>query len=87
MRSTRPSSASTRSERGELRLLSSPGAGLPVTAALRLEPRELSLQRQPGPLLPQIRAALAAEGEPLRWAITGVDGLQLRIEAMVLLRS
>jgi hypothetical protein len=38
-------------------------------------------------LLPQIRAALAAEGEPLRWAITGVDGLQLRIEAMVLLRS
>lgn len=37
-----------------------------------LEPVVLQLQRRPGPLLPQIQAALAAHGEPLRWAITAV---------------
>lgn len=57
-------------------------------AALRLEPLLLRLPQVSGPLLPQIRAALAAEGEPLRWAITAVepgpDGPVLCIEAMVI---
>lgn len=59
-----------------------------MTSALRLEPVALSLPRGYGSLLPRIRAALAAEGEPLRWAITGVEpgpaGPELRIEAMVI---
>jgi hypothetical protein len=42
-------------------------------AAARLRPLTLQLERQPGPLLPQIEAALAAHGEPLRWAITAVE--------------
>lgn len=57
---------------------------------MRLEPVALTLARGDGPLLPRIRAALAAEGEPLRWAITAVEpspnGPQLRIEAMVIRR-
>ena len=61
-----------------------------MSSKLRLEPVELLLRRQPGPLLPQIRQALAARGEPLRWAITGVEGdgagAQLRIEAVVICR-
>ena len=36
-------------------------------------PLRLTLQRQPGPLLPQIEAALARHGQPLRWAITAVE--------------
>lgn len=61
-----------------------------MSAALRLEPVELWLPRGSGPLLPRIRAALADEGEPLRWAITAVEptesGPQLCIEAMVIRR-
>ena len=54
---------------------------------MRLEPLELWLQPVAGPLLPQLRAALAAAGgEPLRWAITAVEpGRGLRIEAIRLL--
>ena len=54
----------------------------------RLELLELRLRRRSGPLLPQIRAALAGRGQPLRWAITGVEpdpaGAQLRIEAVMI---
>ncbi len=61
-----------------------------MASALRLESVALTLRREPGPLLPQIRTALAAEGEPLRWAITAAEitaqGPQLRIEAMVIRR-
>jgi hypothetical protein len=54
---------------------------------VRLEPLELWVQPMAGPLLPQLRAALAAAGgEPLRWAITAVEpGRGLRIEAIRLL--
>lgn len=72
----RPSLGSIKSERP------------PVSTALRLEPVELWLRRQPRPLLAQIREALADQGEPLRWAITGVErdatGDRLRIEAVVI---
>ena len=51
-------------------------------------PLELRLQRRPGLLLPQIEAALAAHGRPLRWAVTAVethdDQTELLIEAVVL---
>lgn len=61
-----------------------------MSTTLSLEPLELLLRRQPGPLLAQIREALAQHGEPLRWAITGVEGVgpgaRLRIEAMVICR-
>ena len=61
-----------------------------MSTALRLQPVELWLPQQPGPLLAQIRAALAEHGEPLRWAITGVQrdgaGARLRLEAMVISR-
>lgn len=61
-----------------------------MTPSLRLEPLELTFRPAPGPLLPQIRAALAAEGEPLRWAITAVERhgetALLRVEAMVIRR-
>ena len=61
-----------------------------MASALRLEPVALTLLREPGPLIHQIRTALAAEGEPLRWAITATQitpqGPQLRIEAMVIRR-
>ena len=57
-------------------------------AALQLEPVALRLPRGSGPLLPQIRAALEPLGEPLRWAITGVEpgpqGPELCIEAIVI---
>jgi hypothetical protein len=53
------------------------------TSALR--PLALRIRRRPGPLLPQIRAALAPHGEPLRWAITAVRGDELSLEAVVLL--
>ena len=61
-----------------------------MSTTLRLEPVELLLRRQPGPLLAQIQKSLGERGEPLRWAITGVepDGAEslLRIEAMVISR-
>ena len=52
---------------------------------------ELELVRRPGPLLEQIKAALAAQGRPLRWAITAVEpgagggpeGSRLRLEGVV----
>jgi len=54
---------------------------------VKLVPLQLRLERRPGPLLPQITAALATHGQPLRWAITAVDphGLApvLLIEAVV----
>lgn len=43
------------------------------SSALRLRPVTLRLLRGPGPLRAQIEAALAAEGQPLRWAITAVE--------------
>jgi len=49
-----------------------------------LRPVVLCFQRAPGPLLPQIQGALAAHGEPLRWAISGVRGDELCLEAVVL---
>ena len=54
-----------------------------------LRPLLLELRADPGPLLPQIRAALAAEGRALRWAITGAESeangqRRLRIEAVLL---
>jgi hypothetical protein len=58
--------------------------------SLRLEPVELRIPRGSGALLPRIRAALAAEGEPLRWAITAVvpsaSGPQLCLEAVLIRR-
>ncbi len=55
--------------------------------APRLAPLELWLRPAPGPLLPQVRAAFAAAGlDPLRWAITAVDGQRgLRLEGVALL--
>jgi hypothetical protein len=54
----------------------------------------LRVSRAAGPLLPQIEAALALHGQPLRWAITAVEppadptaglaGSLLTIEAVVL---
>lgn len=62
-----------------------------MSTTLRLQPVELWLPREPGPLLARIRAALAEHGQPLRWAITGVEhngvGARLRIEAMVISRQ
>ncbi|MFO8239072.1 MAG: hypothetical protein R6U00_12650 [Prochlorococcaceae cyanobacterium] len=55
------------------------------TPALR--PLVLRVRRRPGPLLPQIRAALVPHGEPLRWAITAVQGDELCLEAVVLLTA
>lgn len=54
-----------------------------------LQPLELALQPREGELLPQVEAALAAHGRPLRWAITAVTaaadgGRVLQIEAVVL---
>ena len=64
---------------------------------MRLVPLLLQLERRPGPLRPQILAALAAHGRPLRWAITaaaadnpaeappdGTSVTRLQIEAVVL---
>ena len=51
---------------------------------MKLVPLQLRLARQPGPLLPQISAALAAHGQPLRWAITAVEAGDLLIEAVVI---
>ena len=50
-----------------------------------LQPLLLQLRREPGPLLPQIQAALARHGRPLRCAITAVDAAAatLQIEAVV----
>lgn len=42
-------------------------------SALRLRPVTLRLPRVAGSLLAQIETALAAEGQPLRWAITAVE--------------
>lgn len=52
--------------------------------SLALRPLTLRVRRRPGPLLTQIRAALAPHGEPLRWAITAVQGEELCVEAVVL---
>ncbi len=41
--------------------------------ALSLRPVTLRLPRRSGSLLAQIETALAAEGQPLRWAITAVE--------------
>ena len=54
-----------------------------------LKPLLITLERGPGPLRPQVLAALAAHGRPLRWAITAVEpraagGARLQIEAVVL---
>ena len=43
------------------------------TSALSLRPVTLRLPRGPGSLRAQIETALAAEGQPLRWAITAVE--------------
>ena len=51
---------------------------------MRLVPLELRLQRGAGPLRPQVEAALAVHGRPLRWAITAVAGDRLQIEAVVI---
>jgi len=40
---------------------------------VKLVPLALRLERRPGPLLAQIHDALAAHGQPLRWAITAVE--------------
>ena len=50
----------------------SPAAGWIPSTGVILEPVVLQLRRRPGPLLPQVEAALAVHGEPLRWAITAV---------------
>ncbi|MFM7547283.1 MAG: hypothetical protein ACKO7Z_02175 [Cyanobacteriota bacterium] len=59
-----------------------------MSSALQLEPVLLSIPRDGGPLLPRIQRALAARGEPLRWAITAVEsdpaGTRLWIEAVVI---
>lgn len=54
-----------------------------------LQPLRLEHQRCPGPLVPQVEAALARHGRPLRWAITAVqpgpgNSTSLLIEAVVL---
>jgi hypothetical protein len=54
---------------------------------VRLVPLELRLRRQAGPLRPQVEVALAGHGRPLRWAITGVEGPELRVEAVVVTPS
>jgi len=47
-------------------------------------PLLLDLERRPGPLRPQVLAALAAHGRPLRWAITAVDPRRgLRLEGVL----
>ena len=51
---------------------------------MKLVPLELRLPRRPGPLRPQVEAALAAHGRPLRWAITAAGADQVRIEAVVI---
>jgi hypothetical protein len=62
---------------------------------MRLRRLDLCLDVGAGPLRPQVLAALEAQGEPLRWAITAVEatgalppGVQrrLRLEAVVLCR-
>ena len=56
---------------------------------MKLLPLALRLERRPGPLLAQIHDALAAHGQPLRWAITVAhpanesQGAVLLIEAVV----
>ncbi|MCP9881440.1 hypothetical protein KBY65_02955 [Cyanobium sp. Alchichica 3B3-8F6] len=61
------------------------------SSALSLRPVTLRLPRGPGSLLVQIETALAAEGQPLRWAIVAVEpaaastlDVVLTIEAVVL---
>jgi hypothetical protein len=61
------------------------------SSALSLRPVTLRLPRGSGSLLAQIETALAAEGQPLRWAITAVEpaaastlDVVLTIEAVVL---
>jgi len=58
-------------------------------SAVGLSPVVLQLERQSGALRPQVEAALAAHGRPLRWAITAVQQhtqgpALLQIEAVVL---
>lgn len=61
------------------------------SSALSLRPVTLRLPRGSGSLRAQIETALAAEGQPLRWAITAVEpaaastlDVVLTIEAVVL---
>ena len=61
------------------------------SSAPRLRTVTLRLPRGSGSLLAQIETALAAEGQPLRWAITAVEpaaastlDVVLTIEAVVL---
>ena len=66
---------------------------------MRLEALEFWMEAGPGPLLPEVLVALAAHGEPLRWAITAAEPIldgpawpgggapgrrRLRLEAVVL---
>ncbi|MCP9916859.1 hypothetical protein [Cyanobium sp. ATX 6F1] len=56
---------------------------------MTLESLELWFELAPGLLRPQVLAALAPHGEPLRWALTAVevevDGARrARLEAVVL---
>ncbi len=45
---------------------------------------QLQLERPSGSLRRGIEAALALHGRPLRWAITGVNGSSLAIEAVLI---
>jgi hypothetical protein len=67
---------------------------------MRLKALECWVEAGPGPLLPEVLVALAAHGEPLRWAITAAEPIpdsparpggggapgrrRLRLEAVVL---
>ena len=55
---------------------------------MRLVPLALHLEPGPGPLRPQVQAALAAHGRPLRWAITAARSSggrsELQIEAVLI---
>lgn len=54
---------------------------------MNLEPLEIWFELAPGPLRPQVLAALVPHGEPLRWALTAVEGepvRRARLEAVVL---
>ncbi len=53
-------------------------------SGLTLRSLHLQLRRPTGSLLDAIEAALALHGRPLRWAITGVIGDTLAIEAVVI---
>ncbi|MCT0212310.1 MULTISPECIES: hypothetical protein [unclassified Synechococcus] len=68
MPSINGSSASSSREQGFWK----PAARLSAVS-MRLEALEIWLEAAPGPLLPQLLAALAHHGEPLRWSVTAVE--------------